>query len=135
MKIAVMADGYDVNSKVAEKFANASWLLIVDMDKQCIIEAIEKREEDVENTELAKIIVDRDCESVICGAIERVPFEILADNHVTRSLGSGLTVTDALNYERMLDLITDCIGGTGCPSESEPNETENCCGKHDHFDS
>lgn len=135
MKIAVMADGCDVFSKVAEKFADATWLLIVDMDKHCLIEAIEKSEEDAENTELAKKIVDRDCESVICGAIEKIPFEILADNHVTRSLGSGLTVTDALDYERTLDLITDCIGGTGCPSDSEPPETDNYCGKHEHPDS
>jgi len=130
VKIAVMSDGCGGNSKVSEKFADARWLLIVDMDKQCIVEAIEKSEGDVENTELAEKIVDRDCELVICGEIEKIPFEILADNHVTRSLGSGLSVTDALNCESMLDLITDCIGGTGCPSESDTDETKNCCGEH-----
>ncbi|TEB04430.1 Dinitrogenase iron-molybdenum cofactor [Pelotomaculum schinkii] len=130
MKIAVMADGCDGNSKVAEKFADARWLLIADMDGQCISEVIEKSKEDIENTELAKIIVDRDCELVICGEIEKIPFEILADRQVTRALGKGLTVTDALNYESMLEPITDCIGGTGCPGEANSKDIESCCGEH-----
>lgn len=132
MKIAVMANGCDGNSKVTERFVDARWLLIADMEQQCICEAIEKNEGDVENKELAQIIVDRDCESVICGEIEKVPFEILADNGVTRSLGNGLTVTDALNFESMLELITDYISGPGC-SSSQSHNAGQCFGEHDDF--
>ncbi|MGI6492009.1 MAG: NifB/NifX family molybdenum-iron cluster-binding protein [Pelotomaculum sp.] len=133
MKIAVMANGCDEGSKVTEKFADAQWLLIADMEKKRIIEAIEKKDGDTANTELAKIIVERDCESVICGPIEKIPFEILAENHVTRSMGSGLTVIDALTYESQLELITDCIGGTGCPGESDSSETGTRCHEHEHI--
>ncbi|WP_094605709.1 hypothetical protein SPSIL_006560 [Sporomusa silvacetica DSM 10669] len=129
MKIAVLADGCDYRSKVTEKFVDARWLLIVDMDQQRICEAIEKNEGDTENKDLAKNIIDRDCESVICGEINKVPFEILADQGVTRSLGNGLIVADAVRCEYMLELITDYIGGQGCSSESHHTGTCDC--EHD----
>lgn len=130
MKIAVMADGWDEGSKVAERFADARWLLIVNMDQQCICDVIEKREGDNENKELAEMIIDQECESVICGEIGKVPFEILAGQGVTRSLGNGLIVADALRCENMLELITDYIGGPGCSSESHKGIC-NC--EHDEF--
>ena len=102
MKIAVMATDYDINSKVAETFSAARWLLIADVDNQSICEAIERDGRDSKNTELAKIIVDRDCESVICGEIEKEPFDILADHSVTRSLGKRA------KYRRSAELREAC---------------------------
>ena len=136
MKIAVMADGRDDNSKVAETFADARWLLIADMDQQCISEVIERNKtEDIDNRRFSQAIVDWNCESVICGEIEKVPFEILADAGVTRSLGNGLVVADALAGESMLDLITDYIGGPGCPSDAPRSDlVEICSCKHDDVD-
>lgn len=116
MKIAVTADGMDANSTVSEKFKDAHWLLIVDMDECCICEIIEKNNDDADNKNFAEIIIARDCESVICGDLETVPFELLAEKQITRSRGGGLVVADALNSERMLPLITDFIGGSGCSS-------------------
>lgn len=116
MKIAVTADGMDANSTVSEKFKDARWLLIVDMDQCCICEIIEKNSDDSENKNFAEIIAERNCESVICGDLEAIPFELLAANQITRSRGGGLIVSDALNCESMLPLITDFIGGSGCSS-------------------
>lgn len=127
MKIAITADDVDTNSTVPEKFANARWLLIVDMDQYIICESIEKCEDDPENEKFARVIVNRDCESVICGEIEKTPFEILAERQITRSYGSGLTVMDALNCEGMLPFITDYANGSGCGSSHSKNTD-----KHKH---
>ncbi|MCM1566849.1 MAG: hypothetical protein FNP40_10305 [Dehalobacter sp. 4CP] len=126
MKIAIAADGCDMESKVTAKFADACWLLIVEMDRQRICEKVRRGSQDTENEEFAKIIVQRNCESVICGEIERIPFEILAAAGVTRSLGAGLTIPDAIEHENMLELITDHIGGTGHDSHSHHAETCSC---------
>lgn len=126
MKIAIAADGCDMESKVTAKFADACWLSIVEMDRQRICEKVRRGNQDAENEEFAKIIVDRNCESVICGEIERKPFEILAAAGVTRSLGAGLTIPDAIKRENILDLITNYIGGAGCDSESHYSETCSC---------
>ena len=114
MKIAVAANGCDAESTVASMLSDAAFLLIADMDSHTIIEALPKADKDPENCRFAELTVDRNCESIICGPIEKAAFDILADACVTRSKGSGLTVTDALNCESMLPLITDHIGGVGC---------------------
>lgn len=131
MKIAVMASGVDVNSLIPEKFSDAQWLIIVDAEQNSIVEAIEKRPGDGENIMLAEKIVASDCELVICGEIDILPFAVLADNQVTRALGSGLSVADALQLEQRLPLITDHIGGSGCPSSQEHGDTACSCGNHD----
>ncbi len=130
MKIALATDGFEESNKITEKFIDANYLLIADVDQQCICEVIEKNQEDKNNIEFAQIVVDRDCESVICGEIEKLPFEILANHGVTRSLGSGLTIMDALNCEALLELITDYIGGTGCSSSNPHKDSEGNCEGH-----
>lgn len=127
MKIAVMADGRTTDCKVSETFADASWLLIADMDKLNICECIPK-EGNPDGRELATAIAKLDCESVICGDIDKIPFEILAEKSITRSRGNGLTVSEALACEALLDLITDYTGGEGCPSSQEPHSKQ----KHIH---
>lgn len=126
MKIAITSDGCDAGSKVPAKFADACWLLVVEMDREHICETIRRGNQDPENEGFAKIIVERNCESVICGEIERKSFEILAAAGVTRSLGAGLTISDAIEHENMLELITDHIGGTGRESHSHHAETCSC---------
>lgn len=123
MKIAVIADGPDTNALVPQHFADARWLLIADMDQKCICKAVKRNSHDTDCNELARIIAEQKCESVICGDIEQGPFEILADEGITRARGNGMTVEEALNWEQFLDLITDHVGGLGCPS-SQSDETK-----------
>jgi Uncharacterized conserved protein len=115
MKIAVAADGFEVTSTIPSLFSSASFLLIADMDSCMICEAFEKSGDDPHNLGFAQIAADMQCESVICGQLEKAPFDLLADGCITRSLGSGLTVEDALNCECILPLITEAVPAAQAP--------------------
>ena len=67
---------------------------------------------------------DEDCEAIICGQIKRTAFDILYKEGISRYDGSGKNATQALKalgrYE--LNMITDCIGGTGCVGAASGGE-------------
>ena len=69
-----------------------------------------------------------DCEAILCGPIDRMPFLIIADRgHITRYDAAGLQALDALEKMQayQLQYLTAAIDGTGC----DPNEEGEC---HDH---
>ena len=66
---------------------------------------------------LAKYIVDAQCEALLCGFIyDPQFFEAIAQAGVTRYLAAGLTVEEAVEAMNayQLSMIQDYVGGPGC---------------------
>ena len=123
MKIAVATTGKQADSMIPGKLATAKHLFIVDMEKFEVLKIYDapdlKRDE-----AFAQYAVDEDCEAIICGQIKRTAFDILYKEGISRYDGSGKNATQALKalgrYE--LNMITDCIGSTGCVGAASGGE-------------
>lgn len=115
MKIAVAADGESLESQVSEKFGRCLCLLIVNMD-DFTVTIIKTEEPAVPSPEenLARKVLECDCEAVITGNISQTAFDILVDAQITRYFGAGHSVKEALELceNRLLELIKD-----ECPSD------------------
>ena len=113
MKIAICSETDSADGLVAMNFEKAQYLLLVDTDQGNIYDVIKKNDEG--NILFAGKIVDEDCEAVITGPIEKVPFEIMANAGVSRFDGNGMKGQRAyIRFLRnQLPLIRDYIGGPG----------------------
>ena len=115
MKIAITCENEEITGKVPALFETSPFLMIIDADKNEIFKIYGKQ--DKKNLVFAKKVLEHDCEAIICGPIEKEPFDLLADAGVTRYNGVGMTVQEA--YDGMnaykLSWITDHIGGKGEP--------------------
>ncbi len=113
MKIAICCETDNADGLVAADFQRAAWLLLVDTEKEAVYDAVRKQDE--ENLLFAAKIIDEKCEAVICGPIEKAPFEIMANAGVSRFDGSGRKAQRAyIRFRRnQLPLIRDYIGGPG----------------------
>ena len=117
MLIAAMTDAPGLSGMISKTFAEARYLLILDAGKGNTTTIYPRGEMD--DCALARKIVQHDCEAVLCGPIEAAPFAVVADEGcVTRYMAAGRragqALADMLAYR--LDMIVDCIGGTGCHS-------------------
>jgi Uncharacterized conserved protein len=117
MNIAVAAEGKSLDSQVSEKFEKCLYLLIVNMNDLSI--TVIKNDELFENSSgenLANEILKHDCEALITGNIECTAFDILADACVTRFLGVGYSVENALELmqKESLELIRNYDGTDKC---------------------
>ena len=133
LKVAVAASGSSMDQWIPDRFDQASYLLILDAESEQILETIQDNREDSMARSLffSQKVVDYDCEAILCGELEREAFAILAEeNCVTRYQASGLSILDSIKQMNAyaLPLITDYIGGSGCPD----NDPENCALHHDH---
>ncbi|NLL38230.1 MAG: hypothetical protein GX254_01400 [Clostridiales bacterium] len=128
MNIAVACDGRGLSDLVSEHFASCKYLLVVDMDTMSV-KAIENIY-DKEGTELARIVNEHSCEAVITGQLTPEAFDILADEHVTRYRGNGMTADKALMaMERQgLRLIKNADGTDEC--QVEHGHGTNACSDH-----
>ena len=133
LKVAVAAVGPSLDEAVPLLFEDTAYLLIIDAETDAVLHAIESITDEplARSLFFAQQVVDNDCEALLCGELEPEPFTVLAvDNCVTRYLAAGFGVRDSIHkmnaYE--LPLITDFLGGTGCP-EADP---ANCALDHDH---
>ena len=111
MNIAVAADGESLESQVSGEFSQCLYLLIVNIGDDLSM-TIVKLEEVLETTPegyLAQKVLESNCEAVITGEIDQASYNILADAQVTRYLGAGYSVKDALELseKRLLKLIRD----------------------------
>ena len=133
MNIAIASETEEIDGLVPATFKESPFLMIIDADKNQIFHVYGKPDPD--NLVFAKKVVEHDCEAVICGPIEKEPFEILVKAGVTRYLGSGHTVQKAYSYMNRykLELIRDYIGGPGPFGHSHDFSCE--CGEeeeHEH---
>lgn len=133
MKIAIAADGFDLESLVSKSFAGCNYLVIAAVEDHLMgdpmrITGITLVENQINNTEfsLASELIRFDCEAVITGALEAEDFTMIADSCITRFYGVGCTISEAL--EKMdrneLDLIRNLEGTAGCDSTHHKHEEE-----------
>ena len=113
MKIAVTCENMEINGLVPNTFKDSEFLRIIDADKNQIFKIYGKQ--DPENMVFAQKVLEHDCEAIICGPMEKEPFELLADAGVTRYNGSGRKVQKAYDYmvRYQLPWIDEYIGGPG----------------------
>ena len=114
MNIAVAADGESLDSQVSEKFELCLYMLIVDMN-DLTVTAIKNDDFSGTSSEenLARKVLEYDCEALITGEINQTAYNILTDAFVTRYFGSGHSVKDALELseKRLLKFIKEeCTG-------------------------
>ena len=114
MKIAVAADGNDLNSGVAEEFANCKYLLIVNMENLAII--VIENPGDAAGVTLVNEVINHVCEGIICGKLKPEAFDLLVKACVTRFLGVGHSVRKALVLmeKNALKLIRNHEGTDEC---------------------
>ena len=117
MKIAVVAEGKTLDSKVSEQFEKCVYLLIINTEDLSIT-AIENDESwgDSSGEKLADEVLKYDCESVVFDGIEAKAFDIFADSYVTRFCGTGYSVEKVLELmeKRSLKLIKNLDGSQDC---------------------
>ena len=133
LKIAIASSGLSLDSRIPALFAEASHLLIFDAEADTLLEIIDSDEADSLSRSMlfAQKVVDFDCEAILCGELEPEPFAVLAEeNCITRYLAAECSVLESIHKMNAyaLPLITDYIGGTGCPD----NDPANCELDHDH---
>ena len=129
MKIAVTCENMEINGLVPKTFKDSEYLMIIDADKNQIFKIYGKQDPD--NMVFAQKVLDHDCEALICGPLEKEPFELLAGAGVTRYNGSGhkvQTASDKMNRYQ-LDWIADYIGGPGAFGHSHTGACE--CGEEE----
>lgn len=117
MNIAVAADGKSLDSKVSEEFEQCLYLLIVDMDNLGItIIKNNKVPESSSGENLAREVLKYNCEALISGKINPLAFNILADAYVTRFLGEGNSVQNALELmeKNSLKILKNHAGTDQC---------------------
>ena len=127
MFIAVTSTTEELDGIVPKTFEESPFLMIIDADKNQVIKIYGKQDE--KNMVFAQKVLDHDCEAIICGPIEKDPFELMAGKMVSRYDGSGHTVERAYKYmvQYRLGLIRDYIGGPGAVGHSHDFSCE--CGE------
>lgn len=120
IKIAIAMDDKGALGRVADTFSQAGQLLLVESALGTVREVFTRN--GYSDEELARKILEWNCECVLCGPIEREPFLIIADEGcVTRYNAAGLGFDNALKAFRgdALELIRDHIDGQGCQSTDD----------------
>lgn len=127
MKIAVTCESMEIDGLVPKTFCESEYLMIIDADRNEIFKIYGKQ--DPENLVFAQKAIEHDCEAIICGPLERVPFELLAKAGITRYNGSGRRVQRAYDYmtRYQLEWLDDYIGGPGAGGHSHTGSCE--CGE------
>ncbi len=109
MMIAAATDKNDITALIPDTMEKAGGVMIFDSETH------EPPQYVTEN--LAKHIVDAQCEALLCGFIyDPQFFEAIAQAGVTRYLAAGLTVEEAVEAMNayQLSMIQDYVGGPGC---------------------
>ncbi|WP_169717718.1 hypothetical protein SPSIL_037020 [Sporomusa silvacetica DSM 10669] len=114
MNIAVVAEGHTLDSKVAEQFDTGKYLLIVNMSDMHV--SVMQNQGDALGEKYAKEVIKHECEGVITGKLKPEVFDLLAEAYVTRYLGVGYSVKEALDLmgKYSLKLIRNYEGTDEC---------------------
>ena len=122
MRVAVCSETEDAGGLVPADFKTSPFLLMIDVEKNQIYHVYGKQ--DPENRVFAEKTVDQGCEAIICGPLEKEPFEIMANAGISRFDGSGHKAQRAyIRFLRnQLPLIRDYIGGPGPVGHSHDPE-------------
>lgn len=129
MLIGTTANGTDLNARVPENYEEATHLFIVETDDDSVVAVYEKQDPD--GIYFAEKLYEHDCEAIVCGIMQMPGFERVAGYSITRYLGVGLPVLDAIHggLYNTLPNIVDYEGGSGC--DSHDHECDGNCGAGD----
>ncbi len=133
MNIAITAAGESLNSPVFGEFAQAPYLLIVNMETMHCT-ALPHAPQPESDLDMARTILEHRCEALITGKLGEDAFKILADEAVTRYSGTGMTAAYALEAmeNRELGLIRNPEGTDECASAHHDLEELQVCTGHQH---
>jgi len=115
MNIAITADGTQLDSIVFQEFSKTPYLLVVNVDTMTCT-AIPHTAVPGSDVELAKTVLEHNCEAVITGQFEKNAFNILADEGVTRYAASNISVRESLEQmeKRQLEFIRNIERTSSC---------------------
>ena len=129
MLIGTTVNGADLSARVPRNYEDATHLVIVETDDDSIAAVYENQDHD--GIYFAEKLYEHDCEAVVCGVMQMPGFERVAGYSITRYLGVGLSVLDAIHggLYNTLPNIVDYPGGSGC--DSHDHECDGSCGADD----
>jgi predicted Fe-Mo cluster-binding NifX family protein len=134
MIIALASDSPSLEGTVPALFSETPYLVFVNAETGEPLGVTARSDlpgnREAQDIALAREILRRDCEGVLCGPIERPPFLIIADEgQVTRYLAAGMGLVEALAAleTRSHTLIRDHIDGRGCQGEHKAGQGESAC--------
>lgn len=116
------------NGVIAQTFEEAAHAVFIDAETGSILKEMPRM--GMTDEEFAEALGEEKVEAVITGAIEKAPFNILAEKYwITRYDGVGLRISEAVRLmnEYRLRMITDHIGGTGHHDHGHDHDHE-----HEH---
>lgn len=108
MKIAVAASTSNLSGIIDERLSLSNYLLILHVNEEHGKIEIEKSYKcNASEKSLSSIILNEGCEAIISGIIDKVPFNALADQYITRYDGKGYNVDQAIQLmlENKLELF------------------------------
>ena len=127
MRIAVLSDQKHLQGHVPDTFETSPFVLLVETDDSSLRTAKKCTTPDA----LVKAVIDSRCEAVVCGEhIGKDCFDPIADEGITRYIGTGLSVLTAADaaVRNALPIIREYEGGPGCSSGTGSCEDGHCGG-------
>ena len=118
MRISVAVMDRNAKAPVCEHLEEAKYLFIAETDSNEVLKVL-GCDADQADMMCAKATVDEGCEAIICGDMDLQPFNLLADNMITRYYGWGANASQAvrLMLDDRLELIREARNGGRCQGE------------------
>lgn len=132
MNIAITTAEATLDSMIFPEFARTPFLLIVNVESMACT-PIAHTCRPGSDQDLARMVLEHNCEAVLTGTLSEESFRILADQHVTRYVATGMSAHKALDRmeRRELDLIRNAEGTDACVSTHHGlEELQVCNGRH-----
>ena len=123
IKIGCLLDKKD--GVIASRFQDTGYICVIDAENYQLLKEFPRG--GMSDEELARWVLEEDCEAIITGLMEQVPFEIVPEEGmITRYNGAGRTALEAIEQMNSyrLKIIPDFEGGTGCHSGEGCHEHE-----------
>lgn len=114
MMIAAAVDRNDMTALIPDTFDETKGVMLFDLETNAPARYV--------TADLARHIVDAQCEALLCGLIHDADFfETIAQAGVTRYLAAGMTVVEAVDAMNayQLNMISDYVGGPGCSGHDD----------------
>lgn len=133
MNIALTTADSSLDSSIFCEFAQTPYLLIVDVDTMACT-SIAHTCTPGSDQDLARTVLEHQCEAVITGKLSEPAFDLLADEGVTRYVAADISARAALEAmeRRELELIRNADGSTACSGDHH-NGAEDPHGESDHL--
>ena len=118
MNIALTTADSSLDSSIFCEFAQTPYLLIVEFDTMAC-RSIAHTCTPGSDQDLARTVLEHQCEAVITGKLSEAAFDLLADEGVTRYLAANMSARMALEAmaRRELEMIRNADGSNTCSGD------------------